>query len=171
MKVTDFLNQRERAENLGDEIYFPDWECFCCNDRGFVRPHDFFNGDILAGVLKRNVAIACAGCPKGYEKGVEVARFDEVNADTCPRIHMRNKQAWSQAMQDKVEIARHAQAAMSKLKIDMPHATPQPKPLTGAEIRAMESTLSANSPTPAASPPTAEQDGSAGEGDEYDIPF
>jgi hypothetical protein len=161
MRIADFLRQEEQREELGQEIYFPEWRCFCCNDTGFIKPRDFFSGNILERILRRNVAIACT-CPAGAEKGDGVARFDDIDFDTCQRIHVLKKQQWSQTAQEKAEVAQQAKEAMARLKMNMPAASPEPARLSVQGFAAIEATL-APSPVAVASPPVQE--------DEEDLPF
>jgi hypothetical protein len=160
MRIADFLAREEQREELGQEIYFPEWRCFCCNDTGFIKPRDFFSGNILERILRRNVAIACT-CPAGAEKGDGVARFDDIDFDTCQRIHMLKKQQWSQTAQEKAAIAQQTKEAMTKLKMNMPAASPEPARLSVQELAAIEATL--------APPPVAVVQ--AEDEDDDDMPF
>lgn len=141
MRVEQYLRREFQKEQLGDEVYFPEWKCFACNDTGFIRPHQFFQGDILAELRKKNIAIACT-CGHGTDKGEGVARFDEISFDACLQVHHLNRQAWVDSAKNKAAIATQTKEALSKLKMDMPYARPQQNArLSNAEIAEIEATL------------------------------
>lgn len=149
MRAADFLQKEAQKDELGEEIYFPTWKCFCCADTGFVRPRDFYQGDILTHLASRNIPIACA-CNAGLAKGEGVVRFEEVNFDTTLAIHHRNRQAWTDAAQHKVEIAQQAKEAIAKLNLQLPKEKSEVAKLSLTEIAAIESTLT---PAPVATIP------------------
>lgn len=103
MRAQDYFNSKTRTRDLGREIEIPHHDCYACNDTGFVRPHDFFFGDLLKEIQEARIGLACT-CYKGagvLESGG--VRFDEVNQETVRQVHENCRQDWQEYARSKAD--------------------------------------------------------------------
>ncbi len=91
--------KREEDLELGKEIWFPNWNCFCCHDTGLVNPN-LVKLVIKDYNLDRDKLPICQnpGCfaNKNYASNTSISssldwRFDE---ELCQKLDLIHRQEW-----------------------------------------------------------------------------
>ncbi len=99
------LNPQSEEEK---EIFYPKWNCFCCQDKGFVQAHlakliiiDYdYNQD-------RNIACQNPSCGKFKEiwDQIDIANFDtRFLPAICQKLDFFSREDWRKTVQRQVDI-------------------------------------------------------------------
>ena len=112
------IPQLEEAEK---EIFHPHWNCFCCQDSGFIQPHlvkkiipDYnYNQD-------KNVACQNPSCKSFHEKwgNINLENFDtRFLPAICQKLDLLNRETWRNTVQVQIDT-RCLSQKMSIRKVD-----------------------------------------------------
>ena len=95
MKLPKFERSPLRPDKQADadnEIWFPDWNCFCCHDYGTVRPA-LVQKVIPDHDSKLDKAVVCQRCDAGI--GMTADHYDQrFNRAICNQLAEIERQDW-----------------------------------------------------------------------------
>ena len=107
-------------EHSSEEIFYPRWHCFCCQDSGIVNAH------LVRLVMpnydpSRDKWVACQnlGCDKFNERwlGATLDNFDtRFIPAICQKLDLKSREDWRNTVEHQVEIIKLAK------KLKMPGA-------------------------------------------------
>ena len=106
------VRPEEQLENK--DIFYPKWQCFCCQDSGKV------NDNLVRVVIptynpSRDLWVACQnpGCHSFREKwkGIAVDNFDtRFSTVVCQKLDLKSRENWHKTVQRLVDIRTLAKA-------------------------------------------------------------
>ena len=95
-----------------EEVFYPKWHCFCCQDSGLVNIH------LVRLVMpnyddNRDKWVICQnlGCNKFSERwsGVPLDNFDtRFQPEICQKLDLKNRENWRNTVERKVDILKLA---------------------------------------------------------------
>jgi hypothetical protein len=106
------VRPEEQLENK--DIFYPKWQCFCCQDSGKV------NDNLVRVIMpnynpSRDLWVACQnpGCHSFREKwkGIAVDNFDtRFSTVVCQKLDLKSRENWHKTVQRLVDIRTLAKA-------------------------------------------------------------
>ncbi len=112
-KLPRQLVRPEKEASADNEIWFPDWTCFCCHDTGLVRPK--LVELIIPGYdYEKDLHPACYRCSVGSNY-TQCQDYDQrFNRDICRELDRIERENWTATVKEKqqriLEMKKLAQA-------------------------------------------------------------